>query len=214
EDQDIERNHSLGYLPLLKRHRPGFVIAMNEEFTSDLKELLATFSSQIIISGIGTTNAALAAQSLILKEKCNIIINIGIVGALDKNLQQGDLCTPCNTMYHDADNSLILMGKEKLFSLDTSWNNNRKFKEVKTIVSGNTFIDKREKADLLMNDHGAAIVDMESAALAHTCSMLDTPLVIMKVVSDYCDAPVFQLNTGYMDGIAPHLADYLKTLNI
>lgn len=51
-------------------------------------------------------------------------------------------------------------------------------------VSGNTFIDSKEKRELLAKEFGALIVDMESAAVAHVCSANNVPFVVFRSASD------------------------------
>ncbi len=51
-------------------------------------------------------------------------------------------------------------------------------------VSGNTFIDSKEKRERLAEEFCALIVDMESAAVAHVCSANHVPFVVFRSASD------------------------------
>jgi adenosylhomocysteine nucleosidase len=51
-------------------------------------------------------------------------------------------------------------------------------------VSGNSFIDSKEKRGWLAKEFGALIVDMESAAVAHVCSANNVPFVVFRSASD------------------------------
>ncbi len=51
-------------------------------------------------------------------------------------------------------------------------------------VTGNTFIDSREKRAWLSNSYNALVTDMESAAVAHVCTVNDIPFIIFRSASD------------------------------
>jgi adenosylhomocysteine nucleosidase len=51
-------------------------------------------------------------------------------------------------------------------------------------VSGNSFIDSKEKREWLVEKFGALTVDMESAAVAHVCSANNVPFIIFRSASD------------------------------
>jgi adenosylhomocysteine nucleosidase len=51
-------------------------------------------------------------------------------------------------------------------------------------VSGNSFIDSKEKRLWLSQKFNAWIVDMESAAVAHVCTANDIPFIIFRSASD------------------------------
>jgi adenosylhomocysteine nucleosidase len=51
-------------------------------------------------------------------------------------------------------------------------------------VSGNTFIDSKQKRERLAETFCALIVDMESAAVAHVCSANNVPFIIFRSASD------------------------------
>ncbi len=53
-----------------------------------------------------------------------------------------------------------------------------------TGVSGNTFIDNKQKRLWLNNTYGALVVDMESSAIAQTCFVNDVPFIIFRSASD------------------------------
>jgi adenosylhomocysteine nucleosidase len=53
-----------------------------------------------------------------------------------------------------------------------------------TGVSGNTFIDSREKRSWLFSQFDAKVVDMESAAVVQVCIVNDIPVLIFRSASD------------------------------
>lgn len=53
------------------------------------------------------------------------------------------------------------------------------------IASGDIFISKKEEVDRILALYpDAAACDMESAAIAHICSLKDVPFVCIRVISD------------------------------
>ncbi|MBI3167040.1 MAG: 5'-methylthioadenosine/adenosylhomocysteine nucleosidase [Chloroflexi bacterium] len=55
------------------------------------------------------------------------------------------------------------------------------------IVSGDQFISSVEKAGNLWNTHQALCVDMEAAAIAHTCQINNVPFLCVRAMSDKAD---------------------------
>jgi len=51
-------------------------------------------------------------------------------------------------------------------------------------VSGNTFIDSKEKRQWLSAEFGALVTDMESAAVAQVCTVNDVPFIVFRSASD------------------------------
>ncbi|GAB1469156.1 5'-methylthioadenosine/adenosylhomocysteine nucleosidase [Chloroflexota bacterium] len=55
------------------------------------------------------------------------------------------------------------------------------------LVSGDQFISSVEKAGSLWNTHQALAVDMEAAAIAHTCFINNIPFLCIRAMSDKAD---------------------------
>lgn len=55
------------------------------------------------------------------------------------------------------------------------------------LVSGDQFISSVEKAGQLWNTHQALAVDMEAAAIAHTCEINKVPFLCLRAMSDKAD---------------------------
>jgi len=53
-----------------------------------------------------------------------------------------------------------------------------------TGVSGNAFIDSKEKRESLIEEFSAQITDMESAAVVHVCAVNNVPVVVFRSASD------------------------------
>ena len=152
----------------------------------------------LIISGIGKTCAAMAAQILITAFGCDIIINTGLSGGCDDRLVPGDAVLVKKAFYHDfsylslagteigfedgfsSDQNLIKLAEKVLCTLG--------FHYITGIAaSGDIFVsDKNIKQDIIKRTK-CSCVDMEAAAVAHVASANSLPFVILKIVSDSAD---------------------------
>ena len=74
----------------------------------------------LVRSGIGKVNAALCAQVLIDLFAVDSVINVGVAGAIDKNVKIGDIVISSDAVQHDFDTSAL--GDEPGFisRMDTS----------------------------------------------------------------------------------------------
>ena len=111
----------------------GIVFAMEEELNSVLKkiELVKKYSIYdltfyecriknniciLVQCGVGKVNAARVTQILIDIEKVDLIINVGVAGAVDKNTNVGNIVIADKLVQHDYD--LTSFGREKGFIPD------------------------------------------------------------------------------------------------
>ncbi len=158
----------------------------------------------LVRSGIGKVNAAVCSQVLIDLYAVDYIINVGVAGAINKDLKIGDVVIATDTMHHDmdttyfgddigiiprmeesafkADNELIEMALKS--SSDVAENNN-----VVTgrIVSGDQFLCDIEKKNKIWSHFKASCVDMESAAIGQACYLNKIPFCIIRSISDNSD---------------------------
>ena len=61
----------------------------------------------VVKSGIGKVNAAICAQVLVDHFAVDYIINVGVAGAVFKELQIGDIVISSDTVQHDMDASVF-----------------------------------------------------------------------------------------------------------
>lgn len=163
----------------------------------------------LVKCGIGKVNAALTAQKLISEYNVTHVINTGIAGALEKSLNVLDLVVSSDAVHHDFDvtgfgykPTIIPRMKESHFKADramvelakstfASLSDKEEFKGRKIVegrvASGDQFICDRAKKDHIIELCNAACVEMEGAAIAHTCFVNSTPYVIIRCMSDKAD---------------------------
>lgn len=158
----------------------------------------------IVRSGICKVNAAVCAQILVDKFQVSMLINTGIAGALDENIDIGDVVISTNLVQHDVDASTFGDPVGQIPRMDTFAfpadsvlvkkaveANCIANPDVKTftgrIVSGDQFISSKEVKDRLVNLFQAKCTEMEGAAIAHAAYLNDIPCVIIRAISDKAD---------------------------
>ena len=178
----------------------GIIVAMDRE----LQQLQQVFEgSQVIVEkcGIGKVNAALGVQRMINEHRPDCIISSGCAGGNGDDIEVKDVVVSTQLAYHDVycgtavGSSVVygqLQGLPARFDADPYLL--QKAKEMRQdglaihpglIVTGDWFVDSREKMRSII-DHfpEAKAVDMESAAIAHTCHLAGVPFISFRVVSD------------------------------
>ena len=184
----------------------GFVVAMEKEAQHLLNEAYITneqtiagkklFSGTIwdykfvlILSGIGKVNAGIATQILIDKSNPNNIINFGVAGGKENSgLNAGDIVQVKSACQYDFDLSEIdnvhigYMQDYDLTYFPVNICEKLPYKSVKC-ATGDRFTSKKVYLDIIKN-LGSEIVDMECCAIAQACYANNTPLNIVKLISD------------------------------
>lgn len=153
--------------------------------------------------GVGKVHAAVCAQTMILKYKPDTLINTGVAGSLNSDLDIADLVISDNVVQHDMDTSGIgdpvglisglniinipcpkeLVEKIKK-SADTIEGTNVK---VGTIASGDQFICNQDKKEYIVKHFDALCAEMEGAAIGHVCFLNKVDFCIIRAISDKAD---------------------------
>lgn len=186
------------------------------------------FGHDIVLSkcGVGKVNAALCTQILISNFKPEKIINTGIAGATGSGLRIYDFVVSETAVYHDFD--VTYFGGYKLgqvpglpaeFAADSALirlilnaferTNFSKEHSIQTgtVASGDQFISDSEKKNFIVKNFSPECVEMEGAAIAHTCYKNHVPFVIIRCMSDCADDNVqavydeekaAQLSSGFL----------------
>ena len=153
--------------------------------------------------GIGKVNAAICAQTLILKFAPNQIINIGVSGGTE-DMQIGDVGVATGLIQHDVDTSpigdpvgfisgidIIEIPVSKIITDNlVEATKQAGMSAKKSIFATGDQFATREKIKSIKNQFNANIVDMEGAAIAQTCYKSDIDFGAIRVVSDNGHAQV------------------------
>lgn len=155
-------------------------------------------------SGIGKVNAAVCTQIMIDKYNVSSIINTGVAGAIDSNLNICDVVVSTDLMEHDFDvtafgyNIGVVAGMDvesfvsdnKLVQLATEVGSevlgSDKIKQGR-IATGDQFIGDDERKKFLKETIKASCVEMEGAAIAHSAYVNGVPFVVIRSISDTAD---------------------------
>lgn len=143
--------------------------------------------------GIGKVNAALGALTMIKCFGVKAIINSGVAGGADSNVNVMDVVVASRVAYHD-----VYCGPESVTGqvqgLPLYYPCSQPllqhitpdaYTHVGLICSGDQFIDTEAQiATIKRNFPDALAVDMESAAIAHTCHLMHTDFLSLRVISD------------------------------
>lgn len=149
----------------------------------------------LTISGLGKVSAAMATQQLIQQYNASQVINLGICGALDDQLKIGDLVYGQTFVQHDFRISLpnahpcwVPVSKSHLIETkQPRWLASFTAAKTVTMASGDHFVNDRRDKLALYELTGAATCDMESAAIAQVCYVLDIPFASLRAVSDIAE---------------------------
>ena len=157
------------------------------------------------VSGIGKVNAACCAQMMISRFGAECILNSGVCGALSPTLHRMDIVLADELCYHDLEEEHLrdqLPGFSR-FHPDTELNGlvRTLCKEqglscvTGRVASGDAFVlDPAVKAEIASRTGGDAI-EMEGAAIGHTCALNQLPFAVIRCVSDGLSDSEMDYNT-------------------
>lgn len=155
-------------------------------------------------AGVGKVNAAVCAQTMILKYSPEYIINVGVAGGLSPELGIGDIAVAENLVEHDMDTSPIGDELGYITGINTvyipcdkrlsemMYNAAKNMDTVKalcgTIASGDQFIASEEQRKRIINNFNAIAAEMEGASIGHVCMMNNVKCGVLRAISDGADS--------------------------
>ena len=159
------------------------------------------YSKDVVIvkSNEGKVNSAVATQILISNFAVSYVLNVGVAGALDKNLNIYNVAISSNTVEFDQDVTALGYKKGHTFGIDLvyvdaykeiakkiseSCNKIGIIYKIGTIISSDKFVVNEEEKVILKNEYNAIAVDMESASINHVAKLNNIPFVALRVISD------------------------------
>ena len=158
----------------------------------------------VVRSGIGKVNAAVCTQILIDDFKAEVVINTGIAGSLNADINIGDIVVSTDLIHHDM--NAVAFGypvgqipQMEAFSFHSD-DALRKLavqacKEVNPdievfegrIASGDQFVADQGVKDFVVKEFGAYAVEMEGAAIAQAAYLNNVPFLVIRAISDKAD---------------------------
>ena len=154
----------------------------------------------LFLCGIGKVNASVGTTLLIDKLKPDCLINTGVAGGIQDNIQVGDIVVSSEVRHHDADATAFdyefgqiprmppaFVADERLLTMarQVSMNNPTVRTHYGPVVSGDSFIhDANQVEKITERFPNTMAVEMEGAAIAQTSYLFGIPFVLIRSISD------------------------------
>ena len=177
-----------------------------EETISGVKYVSGILEGQPVVAaqcGIGKVNAAVCAQTMILRYHPELVINIGVGGSLSDDLRYGDIAIATRLVQHDVDTSaigdpvgLVSTVNKVYFDCDSAAVSDLKRiadglpdmrAETGVIATGDQFVHSTEVKKQIVSRFGAVCCDMEGGAIAQACLLGQVRCVAIRSISDNAD---------------------------
>ena len=149
--------------------------------------------------GIGKVFAAICAQTMIMRYKPDVIINIGVAGGLSDKLKIGEIVIAESVVQHDMDTTALgdepgLLSDIGLVKIPADKNAAEAIKaacsrlslgyETGTVASGDQFISDEAAKERIKRLFAAKACEMEGAAIGQVCYVNNVPFGIIRAISD------------------------------
>ena len=159
--------------------------------------------SVVVQCGVGKVNAAMCAQVLCSVFGVTHLVNTGIAGSLNAQLDIGDLVVSKDAMYHDFDcvhfgyemgrvpgmDTVAFPADETMigYALAAAEAVNPGHTKTGRVASGDLFVAEKSVKEQIIAKTGALCTEMEGTAIAHVAYRNKIPFVILRAISDKAD---------------------------
>ena len=152
--------------------------------------------------GVGKVFAAVCTQAMIMEFSPDLILNVGVCGAIDDGLKLCDMIIGEKVLQYDMDTTAVgdppglISGINKIyFDCDKNFSDacedilKRKNINYKKgiVATGDKFLNDSLLTDKIRTEFGAISGDMESGAIGHVCYINDVPFGILRCILDSGD---------------------------
>ena len=157
----------------------------------------------VVQCGVGKVNAALCAQVLCSCFRVDYIVNTGIAGSLNAQLDIGDFVISTDAIYHDVDATNFGYPMCQVPGMPViSFPSDKDLADLAfqvadaihpghvrrgRVATGDQFIADKALKDKIIQNTSAYCTEMEGAAIAHTAWKNGVPFVIIRAISDKAD---------------------------
>lgn len=171
----------------------------------------------VAVCGVGKVFAAICAQTMIIKYSPCVVINIGVGGALSKELNIGDAVIAENVVQHDMDTSAVgdpvgLISGINIVNIPCSKTiGNEIIKAAEglgigyktgTIATGDVFLVDPVRKQFVSDEFKALVAEMEGGAIGHVCYVNNVECCILRTISDKGDEHAGEDYMKYKDSSA------------
>jgi adenosylhomocysteine nucleosidase len=181
----------------------------------------------VVRCGIGKVNAAICAQTLINLYAVDLIINIGVAGAIHKDLEICDIIISSGFVYHDFDATAFGYPRGAVPGMGfTEFESDPELVEIVKkaslevvknakvytgrISSGDQFVASRDLKTFIWDNFRAMCAEMEGAAIAHACYLNKIPFVAIRSISDKADDFANETYKKHMETAIKNTSDIAK----
>lgn len=157
----------------------------------------------VVKCGVGKVNAAMCAQALVSVFGCTHVINTGVAGSLENDIEIGDIVVSTDAVEHDLDVTPLgyVPGEHPdlhLVAFEADEALRRAVTEAARgiggvrvfegrVCSGDQFIGSSAAKRRIIETFGGMCCEMEGAAIAHVCHVAGVPFVVVRAISDKAD---------------------------
>ena len=165
---------------------------------------LCGMEAVVVKCGVGKVNAAVCTQILADQFQIDAVINTGVAGSLDSSIDIGDFVISTDVLHHDMDvqglgyqpgqipgiKVLAFPADERLIRAAQEACR-RECPDQKAfpgrVVSGDQFVESKEKKEYLVSQFSGLCTEMEGAAIAQASWLNQLPFVVIRAISDKAD---------------------------
>ena len=180
----------------------------------------------VAYSKIGKVFATLTATILIEKFGCDTLLFSGVAGAINDELQIGDLIIAQSLCQHDLDITAFghpfgyVPEGEVCITTDVTLRNVAKdvakqkgltLKEG-IIATGDQFVADEERKNWIGSTFDADALEMEGASVAVVCNALNVPFFILRAISDSADMDASFNFDEFLESSAKISADFILSM--
>lgn len=158
----------------------------------------------IVRSGIGKVNMAACAQVLISVFQAGLLLNTGVAGSLDAEINIGDIVVSTDCLQHDMDAVAFGYAPGVIPQMDCSvFEADERARTLASalckklnpdigvhegrVLSGDVFVADKAKKDWLVSQFSGKCTEMEGAAMAQVAYMNKIPYLVIRAISDKAD---------------------------
>lgn len=159
----------------------------------------------VVRSGVGKVNAACCTQILIDVFDVDVIINTGIAGSLNAEINIGDVVISTDVLHHDVNAEKFGYKRGQVPRMEVySFAADERLREVAKlanqkvnaeisvfegrIVSGDQFIADDKRKQEIISDFEGYCTEMEGAAIGQCAYLNKVPFVVIRSISDKADS--------------------------
>ena len=181
----------------------------------------------VVQCGIGKVNAGLCVQILCDLFDVTHLINTGVAGSLDEEINVGDVVVSIDAMYHDMDVTGLGYVPGQVPQMDVlTFAADPMLREAAVkacreaapeigvfegrVVSGDQFICDRAKKNEIKKIFGGLCTEMEGAAIAQAAYVNGVPFVIVRAISDKADESVIVAYDVFEAQAAKHCTSIIE----